>query len=65
MEGSRRERIWGGGQWGHLGWISCGEGQERWPDDYENKWKSTADLVVEVGGISKTRPWIREASKNQ
>jgi hypothetical protein len=34
--------------------IRCGEGQEGWPDDHENEWKSATDRVEEVRGICKT-----------
>jgi hypothetical protein len=29
--------------------IRCGEGQERWPDDNEQKWKSAIDGVRRRG----------------
>jgi hypothetical protein len=56
-----------GGEKGEGFRIRCGEGQERWLEDYENEWKSATDGGEEVGGISKMRqrPGIREASKSK
>ena len=47
--------------------IRCEEGQEKWPDDHNNEWKSTTDGGEEVGHISRMRytPGIRETPKNQ
>jgi hypothetical protein len=46
--------------------IRCGKGQERWPDGYENEWKSATGRDGELGGILRTcqRPGIGGTQKS-
>jgi hypothetical protein len=56
----------GGGEGNGRVKIRCGERQERWPEDQENKWKSTAGGGG-VGDIPRThqRPEMGEAPRSQ
>lgn len=45
--GEGMERVLGGVR------IRYGKGQERWPDNHENEWKSVTDSGRELRGTSR------------